>query len=711
MAHPMENFRRMKRWVCFRFDESGHKEPVSAVDGYRVGSDEKYAHRWVTWEAAMTAAEKNGWAGVALSIPDGFVFIDVDRRKIDHPVVQRFTKLLNTLAERSLSGEGAHFYGTCDLSRIPFKVNKDGEVTWDTDTYRMKYGKPPIEVYVGGLTRRFAIVTALRKQKNSEKFTRLYDRGDIMGYSTESEADAALTELVMFRTGDDRELLRNVLRGSALWDEKWEREDYQDLTFGKAERWLDGKYHWSVQGHPDFIVFSKKGVPSVSPALLAKSVRENVTYILVRDSAKHGLLKYVYENGCYRLYSNDMMMGVIKRIIAEYDESLIKIGQVSETLQHINTDLEYVTQDMLDADESIINFENTLIRVTADSIEILPHSPDVLSTVQIPCRWTGIEKPTPYYDQYLATLTNNDKASEKFLLEILGVILSSIKCYRMKKALFHVGPGDTGKSIQKALAERLIGKGNFIGIDLKEIEARFGTGVIFGTRLAGSSDMSYLSIDELKVFKRLTGGDSVFAEFKGQQGFEYTYNGFLWFCMNQLPRFGGDNGEWVYDRIMILESKNVIPKDKQDKELLDKLYEECEGIIYKAVKALQQVIRNGYRFTEPDCVIKAREAYMKENNTILGFMSECMTGRGAGTPNDGCTTGRIYDAYRAWCRSNNNGYAKTAREFREAIAAQTGKDKAKIIVHTNHGNYYRDYTLTDDAKQEYLGGYHADDLF
>ena len=66
--------------------------------------------------------------------------------------------------------------------------------------------------------------------------------------------------------------------------------------------------------------------------------------------------------------------------------------------------------------------------------------------------------------------------------------------------------------------------------------------------------------------------------------------------MNQLPRFGGDNGEWVYDRIMVLESKNVIPKDKQDKELLDKLYEEREGIIYKAVKALQQVIRNGYRF-------------------------------------------------------------------------------------------------------------------
>ena len=52
--------------------------------------------------------------------------------------------------------------------------------------------------------------------------------------------------------------------------------------------------------------------------------------------------------------------------------------------------------------------------------------------------------------------------------------------------------------------------GNFIGIDLKEIESRFGTGAVYGTRLAGSSDMSFLSVDELKTFKKMTGGDSLF---------------------------------------------------------------------------------------------------------------------------------------------------------------------------------------------------------
>ena len=40
---------------------------------------------------------------------------------------------------------------------------------------------------------------------------------------------------------------------------------------------------------------------------------------------------------------------------------------------------------------------------------------------------------------------------------------------------------------------------------------------MYGTRLAGSSDMSFLSVDELKTFKKMTGGDSLFAEFKGQQ--------------------------------------------------------------------------------------------------------------------------------------------------------------------------------------------------
>ena len=61
-----------------------------------------------------------------------------------------------------------------------------------------------------------------------------------------------------------------------------------------------------------------------------------------------------------------------------------------------------------------------------------------------------------------------------------------------------------------------------------ETKKLVGTGAIYGTRLAGSSDMSYVTVSELKTFKKISGGDSLFAEFKGQQGFEFIYNGFLY---------------------------------------------------------------------------------------------------------------------------------------------------------------------------------------
>ena len=278
----------------------------------------------------------------------------------------------------------------------------------------------------------------------------------------------------------------------------------------------------------------------------------------------------------------------------------------------------------------------------------------------------------------------------------------------MKKSLFLVGDGNTGKSQLKSLVERLLGKGNFIGIDLKEIEARFGTGAVYGTRLAGSSDMSFLTVDELKTFKKMTGGDSLYAEFKGQQAFEYTYGGLLWFCMNRLPKFGGYDGQWVYDRIMVVNCPNVIPKDKQDKMLLDKMYAEREGIVYKAVKALQTVIANNYRFTEPESVSLARERYMNENSTVVSFFEECMCPLPGGKINPHCTTGRIFRVYQAWCHENNHGYAKSAKEFREELADYLGTTYADMTTRQKGNTYYRDYSLTLETKEHYSREYGFD---
>ncbi len=216
------------------------------------------------------------------------------------------------------------------------------------------------------------------------------------------------------------------------------------------------------------------------------------------------------------------------------------------------------------------------------------------------------------------------------------------------------------------------------------------------------------TIDELKILKKATGGDSLFCEFKGENGFEFVYDGLLWFCMNKLPRFGGDNGEWVYNRIMQIQCDNKIPTNEQDKYLLDKIYEERNGIVYQAIQALLQVIANGYEFIQPKTIIDARKSYQEENSTVHSFYKECMTERPNGRICDNCTTQRVFEVYKAWCGDNNHGYAKTAREFRNEISSILGGKFEEVTTKRNGSTFYKVVTLSLEAKTIYIKQYGYD---
>ena len=60
------------------------------------------------------------------------------------------------------------------------------------------------------------------------------------------------------------------------------------------------------------------------------------------------------------------------------------MSTVNEALQHITTSLKYVEQDELDANVNLINFKNGLLSVSGDTLTLIPHTPTVYSTIQIP---------------------------------------------------------------------------------------------------------------------------------------------------------------------------------------------------------------------------------------------------------------------------------------------------------------------------------------
>ena len=102
---------------------------------------------------------------------------------------------------------------------------------------------------------------------------------------------------------------------------------------------------------------------------------------------------------------------------------------------------------------------------------------------------------------------------------------------------------------------------------------------------------------------------------------------------------------------------------------------------------------------------------MSENNTVISFYNECMTERPqTGCVKDTCTTGKVYDVYKAWCSDNNNGYAKTAKEFRDTLAGMLGSTFKDMTMHTMHGTCYRNLTLTLDTKKQYHREYGYDGI-
>jgi hypothetical protein len=73
-----------------------------------------------------------------------------------------------------------------------------------------------------------------RQANNGEKFKKLYDQGDISGYSSPSEADPALCMMLAFWTRKDAARIDRLFRASKLMRGKWDEDHYRKPTIDKA---------------------------------------------------------------------------------------------------------------------------------------------------------------------------------------------------------------------------------------------------------------------------------------------------------------------------------------------------------------------------------------------------------------------------------------------------------------------------------------------
>ena len=444
-----------------------------------------------------------------------------------------------------------------------------------------------------------------------------------------------------------------------------------------------------------YILEDKNGNYKVKYPYLAEYIKANEKYFLVKESERNEESFHLYRNGVYNFVTVNEVKGLIKSMLPLPLQTAKGLDEVYKLL--ITNNDNFTSIDNFNTDENIINFKNGLLYL--DTMEVKPHSPDILSTIQIDCDYNPNAKPPEdsHFDKFMDYFTNGDIHKRRFLLQYMGVAVSNIAGYKMKKALFMVGEGNSGKTQLKGLCVRLIGRKYISTADLETLEERFGLSNVYNRRIVGSNDMSFVSARELKSFKMLTGGDEVSVEFKNKGSFSYVFKGVLWLCGNELPKFGGDKGNHVYDRIIPLRCDHVVPEHMRDPKLLDKLYSEREYIIKLCVDGLKQVIANGCKYNLPDDSVNDLSKYKIDNDSVLQFYHECCAPRREGKINDSITQYKIYQVYKQWCMNNNNGFAE-----KKQIFIKTLDDYGVGATRIQDGyTFYKDFTLSDVAYSIY----------
>lgn len=457
------------------------------------------------------------------------------------------------------------------------------------------------------------------------------------------------------------------------------------------------------QERPPFIAvkFNKAGesYEQINKRELTVYIRENVRYFSVVDD-EGNRKRFTYINNCYIPTDIRTFGDIVAEPVKQYNIRLVE----AKFLDEVVSNLDYLEQTKkikeINSDSTYVNMLNGIVNVFTG--EVLPHTPDMYITRQLPCTWLNEIPETPVFDKYMNDLTEGNEGIKHFLMEYMGCIFSNVSGTGFKQALFQKGKGNTGKSQLKLLVEKILGSNNYTSIDLKELEEdKFSISTLYNKRLAGSSDMKIEHVKSMSKFKALTGGDNILIQKKFGHPFNMQYDGFLWFCTNKLPTFGGDKDKHVYERMLILEHHNVIPVEKRDPFLIDKLLNEKNGIVMKCIITARNAIRTK-KFTIPPEVKINTANYALEGNSVARFLGEAIK---PFEDRQDVFKKQLYDAYKRWYLSGEGTNPVKKSDFYIQVADLYNKSVDEVFKRTERGikligmewaeDFYRDYKICE----------------
>ena len=386
-------------------------------------------------------------------------------------------------------------------------------------------------------------------------------------------------------------------------------------------------------------------------------------------------------NGQLHIYQDGIYINGLKQIESEMIKHIPNLNRSkrAEVLTYLDI---MIRENERMSDAKYIAFRNGVYDVETE--EFLDFNPDYIITNKIDFDFN----PDAYYevtDITLNKLSCDEEEIRNLLEEAIGYCF--YRRNELRKAFIMIGDKANGKSTYLDMIKSLLGDANTSALDLGELGDRFKTAELFGKLANIGDDIGDDFIPNPAIFKKLTSGDRLNAERKGQDPFDFNNYSKMLFSANNMPRIKDKSGA-VISRLVIIPFNATFTKDDPDFDPYIKYKlrqpESMEYLIQLGLKGLKRVLENRC-FTVSEKVQRELEEYEENNNPILSFFKE--------EPKiENEPTNKVYREYSEFCRANNFN-AMSNIEFSKQVKKRFNFE---IVNKTIKGKKYRIFIKKED---------------
>lgn len=349
-------------------------------------------------------------------------------------------------------------------------------------------------------------------------------------------------------------------------------------------------------------------------------------------------------------------------------------------------------------------FEGTYICVAngvldIDNRELKDHDPKWLFTRDVPVRHDP-DADCPEIRDFLRDITRRDE-DWKTMVEMLGNSL--LPHYNYESFLVLFGRGANGKSTWFNVVRDFLGHHNIENIPLQDLtDNRFAPAQLVGQWANIGGDLPQNKIRDMGTLKDLTGGGEVWAEKKGEDGFNFQNRAKMMFAANQPPVLG-ERSHAIARRILPIRLPHRYTPDEDDEHkdrdegILDRMTteEELSGLLNMALDAIERLRTKG-DFSLPESPEERLEYYEQFSDHIKMFAVNCLE-------NDSGSEEQksdVYNAYTSFCEEKGREPV-----IRQTFWKQLGKTTLDISIGRpqkpdgSRPRVVENLTFTDHGKQ------------